>query len=122
MEMPGGESSGGSSGLDQGLMETLTQPSQPSTVDSGGLGSRPSGTPSQQSEFAFAGRKYPNREAAEKAFNSTNSGYSKAQETLKRYEETLKDPRLLEVAAKDPVIAQALMKLGIDPSKAIPQG
>jgi len=124
MEMPGGESSGGGgTGLDQSLMDIVTQPSPSSTTDGAGSGStgspRTSGGTSQ-GEFSFAGRKYPNQQAAEKAFNSTNSGYSKAQDTLKRYEETLKDPRLLEVAAKDPVIAQALMKLGIDPSKALP--
>ena len=124
MEMPGGESSGGSSGLDQSLLDTITQPSQPSTGDGAGSGS--GGSPgtsgrTSQGEFSFAGRKYPNQQAAEKAFNSTNSGYSKAQETLKRFEETLKDPVLLEKAAKDPVIAQALMKLGIDPTKAMPR-
>lgn len=116
----GGDSSVGS-GLDSGLMDTLTQPV--SSPDAGGSGSTaPSRTPApSQGEYSFAGRKYPNQQAAEKSYSSMQSGYSKAQETLKRYEETLKDPRLLEVAAKDPTIAQALMKLGIDPSKAMPQ-
>ena len=116
----GGDSSAGS-GLDSGLMETLTQPvSSPDTGGSGSTGT--SRTPAQsQGEYSFAGRKYPNQQAAEKSYSSMQSGYSNAQETLKRYEETLKDPRLLEAAAKDPVIAQALMKLGIDPSKAMPQ-
>jgi hypothetical protein len=117
----GGDSSVGS-GLDQGLMDTLTQPVSPTSGDTSGSGpSSGSTTPASQGQYTFAGRKYPNQAAAEKSFTSQQSSYSKAQETLKRYEETLKDPRLLEVAAKDPAIAQALMKLGIDPTKAMPQ-
>lgn len=117
----GGDSSVGS-GLDQGLMDTLTQPASPTSGDAAGSGSgSPSRTPASQGEYSFAGRKYPNQQAAEKSYTSQQSAYSKAQETLKRYEETLKDPRLMEAAAKDPVIAQALMKLGINPNEARPQ-
>lgn len=64
-------------------------------------------------EFVWGGRKYPTREAAEKAHNTLYGKYAEQQSIFNQLKAALKDPRKLAQFSKDPQWAPILAKLGI---------
>jgi hypothetical protein len=78
-------------------------------------GTSSAGGQSQQGQaFKFAGREYPNQQAAEKAVKQLYGQFADTKGIMNTVKKALNDPELLEALQDDPKWAPILEKLGIE--------
>lgn len=67
-----------------------------------------------QPQYKFAGKDYPNQQAAEAAYKKLYGSYSETRGIVNTVKEALKNPELLEALSEDPKWASIFAKLGIE--------
>jgi hypothetical protein len=67
-----------------------------------------------QPQYKFAGKEYPNQQAAEAAYKKLYGSYSETKGIVNTVKEALNNPELLEALSEDPKWASIFAKLGID--------
>lgn len=113
--MDGGSNPGGDSfANDLGMGQTDPGASGTSPEISNPLLGESDAAQAAQPQYKFAGREYPNQQAAEKAYQKLYGSYSESKGILNTVKEALKNPELLEALSEDPKWAGILAKLGIE--------